>query len=97
MDHRYRCLAKIFILPRIIIILDTNQEQNFKADHVKAETYAKQFVSYLGPKIWNSIPQEITLHFSLSLSLSLSLYIYIYIYLFFMLEFLLINSFYCNF
>ena len=93
MDRRYSCLAKIFILPRIIIILDTNQEQNFKADHVKAETYAKQFVSYLGPKIWNSIPQEITLHFSLSLSLS----IYIYIYLFFMLEFLLINSFYCNF
>ena len=30
-----------------------------KVDHVKTETYGKQSVSYLGPKIWNSIPQEI--------------------------------------
>ena len=30
----------------------------FQVDHVKTETYAKQLV-YLGPKIWNYIPQEI--------------------------------------
>ena len=31
----------------------------FKVDHVKTETYGKQSISYLRPKIWNSIPQEI--------------------------------------
>ena len=31
----------------------------FKVDHVKTEIYGKKSVSYLGPKIWNSIPQEI--------------------------------------
>ena len=31
----------------------------FKVDHVKTKTYGKQSISYLGPKIWNSIPQEI--------------------------------------
>ena len=31
----------------------------FKVDHVKTETYCKQSISYLGPKIWKSIPQEI--------------------------------------
>ena len=30
-----------------------------KIDHVKTEKYGKQFGSYLRPKIWNSIPQEI--------------------------------------
>ena len=31
----------------------------FNVDNVKTETYGKQSVSYLGPKIWNSTPQEI--------------------------------------
>ena len=31
----------------------------FKVDHVKTETYGKQSVSYLGPKILNFIPQKI--------------------------------------
>ena len=31
----------------------------FKVDHDKNETYGKQSLSYLVPKIWNSIPQEI--------------------------------------
>ena len=31
--------------------------KKFKVNHVEAETYGKQ--SYFGPKIWNSIPQEI--------------------------------------
>ena len=31
----------------------------FKVNHVKSETYGKQSISYLGPKIWNPIPQEI--------------------------------------
>ena len=31
----------------------------FKVDHVETKTYGKQSISYLGPKIWNSIPQEI--------------------------------------
>ena len=31
----------------------------FKVDHVNTETYGKQSVSYQGPKIWNSVPQEI--------------------------------------
>ena len=30
-----------------------------KVDHFKTETYGKQPVSYFGPNIWNSIPQEI--------------------------------------
>ena len=29
-----------------------------KVDHVKTKTYGKQSISYLGPKIWNSKPQE---------------------------------------
>ena len=29
-----------------------------KVDHVKTKTYGKQSISYLGPKIWNSRPQE---------------------------------------
>ena len=33
--------------------------RKFKVDHFKTETYGKQSVSYLGPKIWNYIPQEI--------------------------------------
>ena len=52
MDCRYNYLVKIFILQRIIIILDIKQEQNFKADHVKTETYGKQSITYLGPKIY---------------------------------------------
>ena len=31
----------------------------FKVDHVETKTYGKQTISYLGHKIWNSIPQEI--------------------------------------
>ena len=31
----------------------------FRADHAKTERYGKQSVSYLGPKIWNCIPQKI--------------------------------------
>ena len=31
----------------------------FKIDHVYTETCSKQPVSYHGPKMWNSIPQEI--------------------------------------
>ena len=31
----------------------------FKIDHIEAETYGKQSISYLGSKIWNSITQEI--------------------------------------
>ena len=30
-----------------------------KVNHVETETYGKQSISYFGPKIWNSIPQEI--------------------------------------
>ena len=59
----------IFILRRIIITLNINQKQSlrlvkhqsetkFKVDHIFTEKYGKQSVSYLGPKIWNSIPQE---------------------------------------
>ena len=33
--------------------------KKFKVDHVETETYGKQSISYFGPKIWNSIPQEI--------------------------------------
>ena len=31
----------------------------FQVDHVKTETYGKQSISYLRPKIWNSILQDI--------------------------------------
>ena len=31
----------------------------FKVNHVETETYGKRSISYFGPKIWNSIPQEI--------------------------------------
>ena len=31
----------------------------FKVDHINTETYGKLSVSYFGPKIWNSTPQEI--------------------------------------
>ena len=34
-------------------------EPKFKIDHVNTETYGKQSVSYQGPKILNSILQEI--------------------------------------
>ena len=34
-------------------------ETKFKVYHVNTERYGKQSVSYFGPKIWNSIPQEI--------------------------------------
>ena len=33
--------------------------KKFKVNHVETETYGKQSISYFGPKIWNSIPQEI--------------------------------------
>ena len=31
----------------------------FKVIYLETETYGKQSTSYLGPKIWNSMPQEI--------------------------------------
>ena len=31
----------------------------FNVDDAETETYCKQAISHLGPKIWNSIPQEI--------------------------------------
>ena len=34
-------------------------KKKFKVDHVETETYGKQSISYLGPEIWNSVPQEI--------------------------------------
>ena len=33
--------------------------KKLKVNHVETETYGKQSISYFGPKIWNSIPQEI--------------------------------------
>ena len=33
--------------------------KKFKVNHVETETCGKQSISYFGPKIWNSIPQEI--------------------------------------
>ena len=33
-------------------------ETKFKVNHIYTEKYGKQSLSYLGPKIWNSIPQE---------------------------------------
>ena len=32
--------------------------KKFKVNHAETETYGKQSISYFGPKIWNSIPQE---------------------------------------
>ena len=49
-------ISKNFILRRILAIVHIHQEQNFK---INTEKYGKYSVSYLGHKIWNSIPQEI--------------------------------------
>ena len=34
----------------------------FQVNHIYTEQYDKQYVSYLGPKIWNSLRQEIKKH-----------------------------------
>ena len=51
----------MFVLRRIIIILNIRQKQNFKfqVQHVDTKNYGKRYVSYIGPKMWNPIMQEL--------------------------------------